>query len=141
MSNDKISRLANKPIIRGRLKGNELRKLSGLLDMLYTPSELANAIGFTRRQVYRAYLPLGCPNEKDDSGHILINGRAFREWYRTTYRKQKLDENEAYCLACKFAVPLINPTELHKGNYRYWSSNCPNCGSKLSKAITNARSI
>jgi hypothetical protein len=131
--------LTKKPLLKGRLKGNQLRKLAALLDMLYAPSELANTIGFTRRQVYRAYLPLGCPHEKDETGHIWINGREFREWYRATYKKQKLDENEAYCLACKFAVPLINPIELHKGHYRYWSSNCPNCGKKLSKAITNKR--
>lgn len=69
--------VGNKPLLRGRLKGNQLRRLAGLLDMLYTPVELAMEIGFTRRQVYRAYLPLGCPNERDEAKHVFINGHAF----------------------------------------------------------------
>ncbi len=128
-----------RPIIRGRLKGNQLRKLPGLLDMLYTPSELADTVGFTRRQVYRAYLPLGCPHEKDEAGHIFINGRQFQEWYRTTYKKIRLEENEGFCLACKCVVKLANPVKKQRGNYYYWEATCPNCNGKLAKAITRGR--
>jgi DNA-directed RNA polymerase subunit RPC12/RpoP len=131
--------VGNKPLLRGRLKGNQLRKLAGLLDMLYTPVELAMEIGFTRRQVYRAYLPLGCPNERDEAKHVFINGHAFREWYTKTYRKLELAENEAYCLSCKKVVLIIIAEKMQKGNYRYWSANCPNCGGKISKAISNRR--
>jgi hypothetical protein len=41
------------------------------LNMAYTPAELAKEIGFTRRQVYRVYEPLGCPFERDETGHYL----------------------------------------------------------------------
>ena len=128
-----------KPVLLGRLKGNQLRKLAGLLDMLYTPAELAVAIGFTRRQVYRAYLPLDCPHERDDVGHIFINGHAFREWYRKTYKKLKLSDDEVYCVSCKNIVHLENPVKMQRGNYQYWSMACPNCGRKIAKAITNRR--
>ncbi len=131
--------IKNRPILRGRLKGNQLRKLIGLLDMLYTPAELAEAVGFTRRQVYRAYLHLGCPHVKDETAHIFINGHEFYGWYQATYRKQKLGEEEVYCVSCKCAVPLINPIAMQKNNYHYWSAICPNCHRKLARAITNKR--
>lgn len=129
------SAIKQRPVLRGRLKGNQLRKLPALLDMHYTPSELADAIGFTRRQVYRAYLPLGCPHERDETGHVNINGHAFHSWYRETYKQLKLGEDEAYCLACKCIVKLINPIRMNKGNYHYWSAICPECNRKLAKAI------
>jgi hypothetical protein len=124
------------PVLRGRLKGNQLRKLPALLDMHYTPSELAEAIGFTRRQVYRAYLPLGCPHEKDEAGHVFINGHQFKQWYREIYKKLKLDENEGFCLACKCVVRLFKPVNKQRGNYQYWEAICPNCNGKIAKAIT-----
>lgn len=139
MCRKSILSINNKPVLRGRLKGDKLRKLAGLLDMLYTPAELAMAIGFTRRQVYRAYLPLGCPCVRDDANHVFINGHTFRDWYKETYKKLKLTENEVYCLSCKNAVPLINPVKMQSGNYQYWSADCPDCGKKISKAITNRR--
>ena len=126
-------------LLQGLLKGNQRRKLSRLLDMLYTPLELAEELGITRRQVYRVYVPLGCPYERDETGHVFINGHVFHNWYRTTYKKLKLSEDEAYCLACKGAVRLIKPVEKQKGNYHFVSATCPICGKKLSKAISNRR--
>ncbi|SRR5258706_8283353 len=125
-----------RPILRGRLKGNQLRKLPGLLDMLYTPSELADSVGFTRRQVYRAYLPLSCPHERDEAGHVFINGQQFKLWYQDTYKKLKLNEDEGFCLACKCAVKLLKPISKQRGNYQYWEATCPNCNRRLAKAIT-----
>ena len=61
-----------------------------LLDMLYTPKELAEEIGINVRQVYKVYIPAGCPNERDDYRHIWINGRAFQEWVEKTYKKIEL---------------------------------------------------
>jgi len=59
-----------KMLLRGRLGGKQRMRLEKLLDMLYKPRELAEEIGFTQRQVYRAYLPAGCPHDKDDRRHI-----------------------------------------------------------------------
>jgi len=128
-----------RPLLRGRLHGNQLRNLSALLDMLYTPSEIAETIGITRRQVYRVYLPMGCPSAKDETGHVFIHGKSFRSWYEETYRKEKLKADEVYCLSCKYVVNLVDPVEMTKGRYRYWLAACPNCGKNLSKAITNRK--
>jgi hypothetical protein len=114
-------------------------RLTGLLNSDYSPKELADEIGFTRRQVYRVYLPLGCPHSKDEKGHVFINGYQFRDWYCSTFKKPELGNDETACLACKRVVPLVNPTERQKGNYRFWASTCPYCGHQVSKAISNRR--
>ena len=134
------SNMTSKTILRsGRLKGEKLRNLSLLIDMLYSPVELANQIGFSRRQVYRAYIPLGCPHERDKTGKVWINGRAFRKWYKLTYKKVIINPDDVYCLACKRIVPIVNPVNKNKGNYHYLLMTCPECGKKVSKAITNKR--
>ena len=132
--------LQKKIINKGRLKGNQLRKLSSLLDMMYKPSEIAEEVGFTRRQIYRAYVPLGCPYERDETGHIWINGEAFRQWYRKIYKKVKLQNNEAYCVSCKNIIIIQDFEEKQKGRYRYQLLTCPNCGGKISKAIEKENS-
>lgn len=129
--------MTKKIINKGRLKGNQLRKLPSLLNMMYSPTELAEEVGFTRRQVYRAYIPLGCPHERDETNHIRINGIAFREWYKTTYKKMKLQDNEAYCVSCKQIVTIQESESRQSGRYHYKLISCPNCGGKISKAITN----
>jgi DNA-directed RNA polymerase subunit RPC12/RpoP len=126
-------------LLKGRLKGTQKRKLSQLLDMLYTPAEIADLLGFGKRQFYRVYIPRGCPHQREENGHLWINGAAFRRWYLEQYPKITLSENEAYCLACKKIVPMTNPEIKQKGSYIYRASTCPNCGHGLSKAHTNKR--
>lgn len=131
---------SNSPIVlRGRLKGPQLARLQGLLNMAYTPVELAKEIGFTRRQVYRVYEPLGCPFERDETGHIWINGVAFREWIHRTYPKTNLAENETFCLTCKQGVEIINPYKETKGGLTYLVSYCPHCGRKLTRITEKHR--
>jgi hypothetical protein len=60
------------------------------MNMMYSPSELADEIGFDRRKVYRIYIQLGCPHEKDNRNHIWINGVDFRNWILDIYRKREL---------------------------------------------------
>ena len=98
-------------ILRGRLNGQQRNRLVNLLDMMYSPSELAKEVGFTVRQVYRVYIPIGCPHERDDKGHLWINGKVFREWAKDVYQKRKLARNEAFCLTCKKPVKVTNPIE------------------------------
>lgn len=71
--------------MRGRLKGFQRMRLRKLLDMMYLPSELAEEIGFHVQQVYRVYVPLGCPHDRDAKNHLWINGKAFAEWYGEKY--------------------------------------------------------
>jgi len=62
-------------ILAGRLNGIQRNRLKRLLDMMYKPSELAEEVGFSLQQVYRVYVPGGCPVERDSRNHIWINGK------------------------------------------------------------------
>lgn len=134
MCNDEI-------ILRGRLNGNQKNRLTKLLDMPYSPIELAQEIGFTQRQVYRVYVPLGCPHTRDNERHIWINGKEFREWIKIIYLKRKLKINEAFCLTCKKAVPMHNKVRKNINNLFYYQCECPNCGRVLNRIITRGKKI
>ncbi len=122
---------------RGRLNRTQLANLRKLYNMLYTPAELAAVLGVTRRQFYRVYVPLGCPQIRDETGHLWINGAEFGRWYRLTYAKKGLQPGEAFCLTCKQAVPLSDPQSIEKGGMLYLQSTCPNCGRTLARFIEN----
>ena len=124
-----------KILLRGRLNGRQLARLDRLLDMMYRPSELARELDLNPRQFYRAYIPLGCPHERDEKGRIWINGASFRDWARHVYRKGSLGDNEAFCLTCKRPVPIEAPERRSKGNLTYLLSTCPFCGRRLTRII------
>ena len=71
-------------LLRGRLNGQQRLRLKTLLNMMYKPSELAEEIGFNQNQVYMVYIPAGCPHERDEKGHIWINGKLFARCISTT---------------------------------------------------------
>ena len=119
--------------LRGRLSGQQKTRLYNLFDMVYRPSELAEEIGFEVRQVYRVYIPLGLPHERDEHNNIWINGLVFKEWILEKYRKTALDKNEAFCLTCKKAVDILDPEEREKDGLYYLICQCPHCGRKLAK--------
>lgn len=122
-------------VLRGRLNGSQRMRLGKLLDMLYTCSELAAEIGFTVRQMYRVYVPLGCPVSRDARQRLWINGVVFADWYESTYPKQTLLEDEAFCLTCKKAVKISGPVKQVKGRLSYWVCKCSGCGRKLARII------
>ena len=122
-------------VLAGRLDGQQRTRLTKLLDMMYTPAELAKEVGFTVRQVYRVYLPAGCPHERDKERHIWINGKTFREWANEQYKKRKLGKDETFCMTCKRPVKIVNPVEAQQGRLKYVLSSCPNCGRKLTRII------
>ena len=122
-------------ITRGRLNGSQRMRLNYLLDMLYTPQELANEIGITRRQIYRVYRHMDMPCTIDATGHVYINGKEFCQWYHVTYPKIKLGKNQAFCITCRQAVEIINPETLKKNGMVYTKSNCQNCNRVLIRFI------
>lgn len=123
-------------LLKGRLGGSQRVRMAKLLDMLYTPGELAEQVGFTRRQVYRVYVPAGCPHQRDTRGYLWINGKRFREWYEATYPRLALATDEMFCLTCKKPVKIINPTQEKRGRLVYSVSACPKCGRKSARIIT-----
>lgn len=127
--------------LKGRLDGAQRTRLKSLLDMLYRPSEIAEIVGFNVRQVYRVYVPLGCPHTRDDLHHIWINGVAFATWFEATYPKLTLKDDEAFCLTCKAAVSIIAGVEEQSGQYVYTSSQCPICGRKLACILRKVQDV
>lgn len=126
-----------KIILQGRLDGKQRTKMQALFDMLYTPKELAHEIGFHIDQIYQVYVPLGCPSERDEKNHILINGKAFAEWYSKQYAKLKLGQDETFCKTCKTGVKIFQAQEKKSGDLVYLLSVCPVCGRRLTKIITS----
>ena len=131
--------MANEIILKGRLDGKQRNRLGNLMNMMYSPSELAEEIGFERRQVYRVYIPLGCPHERDRHNHIWINGIDFKNWVLDLYKKKELSKGEAFCLTCKKPVMIKNPIEKKKNGLIFIICECQNCGRKLSKIITRVK--
>jgi hypothetical protein len=127
-------------LLRGRLDGKQRLRLEKLLDMLYKPSELAEQVGFNRRQVYRVYIHVGCPHVRDDRKHLWINGEDFRKWYEATYPRLTLAGDEGFCLSCKKPVKLEKARKKKSGDLIYWIGFCQICGRKISRIINNIRS-
>jgi len=129
----------DKILLKGRLNGKQRNKVKSLLDMMYTPLELSKEIGVTKNQVYRVYIPLGCPHGRDSIGHILINGKVFRDWVIDLYKRKQLKSSETYCVSCKQVVEIIDPEILSKGGAIYKLAKCPVCGSRVARIISSKR--
>jgi hypothetical protein len=122
-------------LLKGRLSGAQKMRLKRLFDMPYKPSELAEEIGFSVRQVYRVYIPAGCPHHRDERNHLWINGKAFREWIAKAYKKRELEKDQAYCPSCKQPVKMIDPVEKQIDNKVYLQCICPICGKKANRFV------
>ena len=125
--------------MRGRLAGFQRARLQYLLDMLYTPSELAEELGITVRQFYRVYITLGCPCVRD-RGRVYIHGLSFAEWYFSTYPSLSMGANEGYCLTCKKPVTMSDPVLKKSGGLSYYVFKCPKCKRKISRIVSNDKS-
>lgn len=126
-------------IRQGRLDGRQRNRLKSLLNMKYKPSELGEEIGFSANQVYMVYVPFGCPHVRDEKNRIWINGKLFREWYIENYQKPKVGKDQAFCLTCKKPVNMHNPELKKKEGLTYWVCECPECGRKLSRIVSQVR--
>lgn len=131
--------MSDKPTFRGRLTGSQYNRLNRLLDMLYTPGELAYELRLNRRQFYRVYIPFGLPHLRDDKNRIFINGLVFRGWYLNQYPKFTLKPGEAYCLTCRCAVTGLNPVQQQKSNLIFVVSTCSFCGRTLVRIVSSKR--
>jgi hypothetical protein len=125
--------------LKGRLDGRQRNRLKSLLNMKYRPREIAEEVGFSVHQVYRVYIPLGCPHLRDERRHIWINGTSFAKWYVDFYKKRRLQDNESFCLTCRIGVEKINPKRHKDNNLIYDISFCPGCGRKLAKIVDRVK--
>ena len=121
--------------LKGKLNGSQRNKVKRLLNMLYTPRELAIEIGVSKQQIYRVYIVYGCPHSKDRRGRIWINGEEFKAWVEETYKKRKLKPNQAFCVSCKRIVEIVDPEKKKKDNLIFYISVCPLCGNRVARII------
>ena len=128
-----------KIIIKGRLNGNQRNRLVRLFDMLYSPGELSKEVGFNVRQIYRVYIPSGCPFIKDSVGRYWINGKEFRSWINEIFKKRELKPNEAFCMTCKKPIKMVSPERHQQGRLFYYLCVCQNCFNFIS--LYNKRKI
>lgn len=122
-------------------RGNAMR-LKSLLHMEYKPTELAQEIGISTDTLYRSYLPAGAPCKVDTKGNIWIIGDQFAKWVmdyskvnRRKAPKEKMEQGEAYCVACRKVVNLLN-AKMQKPNARNiatFTGKCPECGRKVTR--------
>lgn len=110
-------------------------RATGLLDMMYTPDDLAQELGITKRDIYHKLIPAGLPHIRDESGHVWIYGPEVAKWIDEIYqgRSFKLGEGEAYCLRCNKGVMMVNPQCRQVGRLTILQGTCPDCGAKVNR--------
>jgi hypothetical protein len=117
-------------IMHIKLPHSVIVKSPGLLPMLYTVRELADAIGVHERTL-RDWLMAGAPHSRARKGHSWINGREFAKWVvsmRKPKRERKLKDHEAFCLRCNEVVEMVNPKVNHiRGKLFVHRGKCPKC--------------
>lgn len=111
-------------------------RANGLLDMMYTPAELADELGLDQRDIYRRLIPAGMPHERDDNGHIWLHGPTIAQWMRSLGGKRPpLGPGQGYCLRCRAAVEMVNPTLVRRGRFNILQAPCPICGATVSRGV------
>jgi len=111
-------------------------KSPGLLPMLYTVRELAAELGLPERTL-RDWLARGAPHQRDQQGHIWINGSLFSVWAQAQRKPKpspKLADDQAYCLHCRAVVTLVSPQRLPvKGKLVHIKGKCSICGCTINR--------
>jgi len=130
---------------RIRLTHSVIVKAPGLLPMLYLPAELAGELGMPARTLYD-WLQAGAPHTQDTKGNLWIDGRQFAGWVATNRKahavREKLQDDQAYCLRCKQAVTLVKPRrEQVKGMLVLIKGRCPRCGAGINRGGRSDRTF
>jgi hypothetical protein len=128
-----MSHVAQRP---PKLSHSIIVRAPGLLPMLYSPPELEAELGLPARYI-RDWLEIhAIPHHRDANGFIWINGREFAAWVVRVRAARRLKTTplavgQAFCLRCRRAVDLVDPTTMQRGKVRYWCGVCPHCGLAL----------
>jgi uncharacterized protein with PIN domain len=119
-----------------KLPHSVIVKSPGLLPMLYTVCELAEAVGAVERTL-RDWLVLGAPHLRDERERIWIHGQEFAAWVagmRKQKRERKLKDNEALCMRCDQIVEMLEPKTMHiRGKLINTRGKCPHCGCRINR--------
>jgi hypothetical protein len=128
---------------RVHLSHSVIVKSPGLLNMLYTISDLADDLSVPESDI-RNWLTAGAPHQVNADNQPWINGREFFQWVETQ-RKQhisghKLADNEAHCFRCRTAVKLVSPDQhAIQGKLILNKGKCPNCGCTINRGGGQSR--
>ena len=130
--------------IKTRLPHSVIVRAPGLLPMLYAPSELDHELQMPARTV-RCWIDRGLPRQRDERGHIWIDGRQLAAWVealREAARRsvQQLAEDEAFCVHCHRPVKLINPTHTPHGKHLLLRGQCPVCQNSIYRGVRHGQS-
>lgn len=114
-------------------------RAASLLPMLYSPRELGQELNLPSSTV-RAWILRGMPHQRDEKGLLWIHGRAFAQWVSQVYQARphiRLAHDEAFCLYCKRAVKIQNPTITRRGKQVLWRGHCPTCNHPINRGGRN----
>jgi hypothetical protein len=117
-------------------------KSPGLLPMLYSLRELEEELGLSSRTI-REWLGRGLPYQRDQRGHIWINGVEFAAWVesaRKSKRGHSLGAGEAFCFHCRRPVKLLDCQSQRVGKRILRKGACPDCGSAIVRWGRNGQS-
>lgn len=135
----------NAPHPHIRLTHSVIVKAPGLLPMLYMPVEMAGDLGMPARTLYD-WLQADAPHTQDAQGNLWIDGRQFASWVAANRKphgvREKLQDDQAYCLHCKQAVTLVDPRrEQVKGKLILIKGRCPRCGAGINRGGRSDRTF
>ena len=125
--------------VRLRLTHRVIVRAPGLLPMLYRPKELAEELGMSSMTI-ADWVKNGLPHQRDGRGHLWINGEELAGWIaqvrqsRQSRPRSRLGPNEGFCLRCRKAVELVNPTAEVHGKRVLYRGSCPVCGGGVHRA-------
>ena len=111
-------------------------RANALLDMLYSPSDLAEELRIDVRAIYEKLIPAGMPYTKDIAGHLWLHGPEVACWVRKLKSGHRpLRDDEVYCLRCRAAVPLVKPKRVIQNSFAMLKAKCPRCGAKVNRGV------
>jgi hypothetical protein len=129
---------------RIRFCNTVINKSSGLLEMEYSPKEIANGVGVSTQTV-REWLKNGAPHRKDQHKRLWIVGSELMKWIEENRKHKspyKMADNEAFCLHCRKPVTLVNPNKVPIKNRLYHIRGlCPECGNTINRGGCNDQSV
>ncbi len=134
MSTPKINTPNGKPFKFGafRVKQHAI----GLLNMLYTSNELAEAFETDRRVILERWIGAGLPYTKDDHGRYWFSGREVEAWVKVVSarsEKRHVPEGTIWCNKCKKHVKPNDTRTGEKRRLTYLRATCPQCGRPIAR--------